>query len=300
MKSHFLFTKNQRNGIFLLVVIIVIIQCLYIFIVPIAIGISSDDIQVDQNELERFQKEVDSLKLVEIEKRKPKIYPFNPNYITDYKGYTLGMSNEEIDRLLNFRKQDKWINSAQQFQDVTKVSDSLLAVISPYFKFPDWVTNPKPKTDWVEYSKTNSDRTYTAKTYDQKIDLNKSTAEQLQKVNGIGIALSDRIIKYRNKFSGGFIADVQLQDIYGLTPEVIERITNDFTVKTPRPIQKINLNTATKEQLVTIQHIDYEIAHYIIEQRTLRDGFKSLDELTKVKAFPSNKIEIIKLYLTLD
>ena len=57
---------------------------------------------------------------------------------------------------------------------------------------------------------------------------------------------------------------------------------------------------ATREQLVTIQYIDYEIAKNIIEERTLLEGFKSLDELTKVKDFPSHKIEIIKLYLTLD
>ena len=78
------------------------------------------------------------------------------------------------------------------------------------------------------------------------------------------------------------------------------RITNEFTVKTPRQIQKINLNTATVDELVTIQHIDYELAYNIIEQRQLREGFKSLGELTKVKDFPVNKIEIIKLYLSLD
>ena len=295
LKSHFVFSRNQRNGIFLLLALIIGFECIYFFV-----DFSSEKIQVNQNELTRFQKEVDSLKLVEIENNKPKIYPFNPNFITDYKGYSLGMSNEEIDRLLAFRKQDQWINSAKQFQEVTQVSDSFLNVLSPYFKFPDWVTNPKPKPDWVDYSKTNNPKKYAAKTFDQKIDLNKATAEQLQKVNGIGAALSDRIIAYRNKFVGGFISEIQLQDIYGLSPEVIERVTNDFTVKTPRPFQKINLNTATKEQLVTIQHIDYEIAHYIIEQRTLRDGFKSLDELTKVKTFPVQKIEIIKLYLTLD
>ena len=138
------------------------------------------------------------------------------------------------------------------------------------------------------------------KTFEQKADLNTATALQLQKVNGVGVKLSDRIVKFRNKFVGGFIADVQLQDVYGLSPEVIERITNEFTVKTPRKVQKINLNTATRDQLVTIQHIDYEIAHHIIEQRTLRDGFKSLDDLTKVKNFPIQKIEIIKLYLTLN
>ncbi len=295
LKSHFVFSRNQRNGIFLLLAIIVIAECLYFFI-----DFSSKDIHVDQKELAKFRNEVDSLKLVENEINKPVVYPFNPNYITDYKGYALGMSNDEIDRLLHFRKQDKWINSTQQFQEVTKVSDSLLNVLSPYFKFPEWVTNPRPKSDWVDYSKSDTYKSNTLKAFAQKADLNKATAEELQRVNGIGVALSDRIVKYRAKFTGGFISDIQLQDIYGLSPEVIERITNDFTVKTPRAIEKINLNTATRDQLVTIQFVDYEIAHYIIEYRTLHEGFKSLDEMAKVKNFPVQKIEIIKLYLALN
>ncbi|WP_372938032.1 ComEA family DNA-binding protein [Seonamhaeicola sp.] len=288
MKSHFTFTKGQRNGIFLLILLIILFQCAYFFI-----DFSSKDIVVNQKTLAKFKNEIDSLKQIEIESRKPKIFPFNPNYITDYKGATLGMSNEEIDRLLAFRKQGKWINSTKQFQQVTKVSDSLLKIISPYFKFPEWVTNSSPK------SKTNYKYSNTPKTFNQKKDLNKATAKQLQSINGIGEVLSERIIKFRNKFVGGFIADVQLLDVYGLTPEVIERLTNEFTVKTPRQIQKINLNTATVEQLVTIQHIDYEVAHNIVEQRILREGYKSLDELLKVKDFPVNKIEIIKLYLSL-
>lgn len=283
-----MFTKGQQSGIFLLVLLIIGLLCVYFFV-----DFSSDEFKFDKQEIAKFQKEIDSLRLVEIKNRKPKIYPFNPNFITDYKGYTLGMSNEEIDRLLQFRKQDKWINSAKQFQQVTKVSDSLFNAISPYFKFPEWVTNPKSK-------KTFAYQNNKTKTVAQKIDLNKATAIQLQKVNGIGEKLSERIIRYRNKFVGGFIADVQLQDIYGLTSEVIEGITNEFTVKTPRQVQKINLNTATSDELVTIQHIDYEIAYNIVEQRTLRDGFKSFDELIKVKDFPISKIEIIKLYLSLN
>jgi len=289
MKSHFTFSKKQRNGIFLLLLIIIVLQCIYFFS-----DFSTDEIQVNKNELTKYIKEVDSLKLVQIEANKPKIYPFNPNYITDYKGSTLGMSNEEIDRLHAFRNQNNWINSAKQFQEVTKVSDSLLNIISPYFKFPEWVTQSKIKNT-SNYSSKNI-----PKTFAQKQDLNSATAKQLQSINGIGEFYSKQIIKLRNKYAGGFIADVQLQDVYGLTPEVIERIRNQFTVKTPRQIQKINLNNATIDELVTIQHIDYDIAHSIIEYRQLREGYKSLDELTKVKDFPINKIEIIKLYLSLD
>ncbi len=291
MKSHFQFSNKQRSGIFLLLLIIVVAQCVYMFM-----DFSNDEVPVNQSDLDAFRNELDSLRLVEIENNKPKIYPFNPNYITDYKGYTLGMTNEEIDRLHKFRESNRWVNSAKDFQKVTKVSDSVLAEISPYFKFPDWVTNPKPKVNFNNNSYLNNN---TPKTFAEKIDLNKATAIQLKKIYGVGEKLSERIIIYRNKFKGGFIADVQLSEVYGLSPEVIERIKNDFTVKTPRVINTFNLNTATRDELVTIQYIDYEVANNIIEERTLRDGFKSIEELTKVEDFPIKKIEIIKLYLYL-
>lgn len=288
-KSHVTFSKEQRHGIFLLIVLIIVFQCVYFFV-----DFSSEDIPVNEQELEKFTKEVDALRLLKIEESKPKIYPFNPNYITDFKGSALGMTNAEIDRLLAFRKQNKWLNSAKQFQEVTQVSDSLLNSISPYFKFPDWVTHPK-KDNSPSYSYNNK-----PKTFAQKQDLNSATAQQLQKVNGIGQVFSERIIKYRNKYKDGFIADVELQEVYGLAPEVIEKITEQFTVKNPRIIPKINLNTATTDELVTIPYVDYDLAHDIIEQRQLREGYKSIDELIKVKEFPANKIKIIELYLHIE
>ncbi|WP_044403512.1 helix-hairpin-helix domain-containing protein [Lacinutrix sp. Hel_I_90] len=289
LKSHFKFSPKQRNGIFLLLVLIVTLQCIYVFV-----DFTSNELRIDSNELKQFQAEIDTLKTLEIEKRKPKRYPFNPNFITDYKGYTLGMSNAEIDRLLLFREQEQWINSAKQFQQVTHVSDSLLAVISPYFKFPEWITNPKPKQNYESKLFTK-----TPQSEADKLDLNKATAQQLQKVYGVGEKLSERILEYRTK-NKGFIAIIELEEVYGLSPETIEEINKAFNVKTPRAIKKIKLNTATRDQLVTIQYIDYEIAHNIIEQRILREGFNSFEELTKVKDFPIKKIEIIKLYLALN
>lgn len=284
-----MFTKQQRSGVFVLFLIILILQCAYFFV-----DFSSEDYTVNHEELAQFQAEVDSLKLVSIANNKPKIYPFNPNFITDFKGYQLGMSTTEIDRLLEYRKNDKWINSVSDFKKVTQVSDSLLNKISPYFKFPDWVANSKQKRQYnYEYSRK-------PKTYEQKLNLNSATAEQLKKINGIGEKLSERIIAYRTKIGGRFISNVQLQEVYGLSSEVIERTLKEFTVKDAPTIKKIDLNKATVEELVTIQYIDYEIAHYIIQERTLREGFNSLDELTKVKDFPVKKIEIIKLYLTLN
>ena len=142
----------------------------------------------------------------------------------------MGMSTEEIDRSLAFRKENKWINSVEDFKKVTKVSDSLLNKISPYFKFPDWVTNPKSKNKYVK-------KRFKEKKFTQKIDLNLATQDQLEAVNGIGKAFSKRIIDYRNKL-GGFTNDIQLYQVYGLDFQVANSILKEFTLKTPKEIIK--------------------------------------------------------------
>lgn len=287
MKSHFQFSKKQRSGILLLVVVLLLVQSVYYFV-----DFKSKTVEYDAQSISVYQSEIDSLRRVKLESSNPVIFPFNPNYINDFKGYSLGMTTEEIDRLHAFRQTNKWINSSKDFQKVTQVSDSLLHQIAPYFKFPDWVTNPKPKVKYINPDVYSA----TPKTVTQKEDLNTASSSDLMRIYGIGETLSERIVAYRAKY-GGFIADVQLQEVYGLSPEVIKRVLSEFTVKTTVPITKININEATVEQLVTIKYIDYEIAYNIIEQRTLREGFKSFDDLTKVKDFPVKKSEIIRLYL---
>lgn len=290
MKSHFTFSKNERSGIFLLVAIILGFLSVYFFV-----DFSSEKIiDTSSNEIVKIQKEIDSLKLSTSVNSTPKIYPFNPNFITEYKAYTLGLSVKQFDKLKGYREQDKWINSISDFKKVTGVSDSLLTIISPYFKFPDWVTNPKPKK-----SNTNYTNSMVEKPYSEKIDLNKATKEELQKVSGIGEALSDRIINYRNKL-GGFSDDIQLTNVYGLEPSVIKKTTNLFTVKTPKIIDKININTASASDIATIPGVSFELAKEIWEFRRLREQIKSLSELEKIDKLSAVKLQLIQLYLYVE
>ncbi len=288
-KSHFVFNRSQRNGILLLILLIVALFGIYQFV-----DFTEENV-LDTNSLEiiEIKKEIDSLRLVEIASRKPKKYPFNPNFITDFKGYALGMSPEEIDRLKKFRDQNKWVNSVKDFQKVTKVSDSLLDEISPYFKFPDWVTNPKPKKNY------SNNKGFKEKAFQQKVDLNIATLEQLQQVSGIGEALSKRIISYKEKL-GGYSDDTQLYNVYGLNPQVVNRVLNEFTVKTPKEIIKMNLNTISASDIATIPGISFELAKKIWEFRTLRGEINDFSELEKIDGMTQRKLKGIQLYLTLD
>lgn len=286
-KSHLLFNKQQRAGILLLVIVIVALLSTYLFV-----SFSEEPIiDISSAEVKAVQAQIDSLRKAEIERRKPKLYPFNPNFITDFKAYALGMTPEEFDRLKHFRSKDQWINSVDDFKRVTRVSDSLLDVISPYFKFPDWVKNAKPKKEFT------SD-TYSERSFDQKIDLNKATENQLQEISGIGEALSKRIVVYRDKL-GGFAGDVQLYEVWGLDPLVVQRALQIFTVKTPKPIRKINVNTASASDIATIPGISFELAKRIWEYRVLHEGITDFSALEKIDGMSAHKLALIQLYLSI-
>ena len=288
IKSHFVFNRSQRNGILLLILVISGFLALNYYV-----DFSEENVlDTHSEEIIAIQKELDSLRAIEIASRKPKIYPFNPNFITDFKGYTLGMSNEEIDRLLALRKENKWINSVEDFKKVTKVSDSLLNKISPYFKFPDWVINPKPKTNYTK-------KGFKEKTFEQKVDLNIATQAQLEEVNGIGKAFSKRIIDYRSKL-GSFTNDIQLYEVYGLDYQVTNRVLNEFTVKTPKEIAKMNLNNISASDIATVPGISFELAKRIWEYRILNERIESFSELEKIEGLTERKLKGIQLYLELE
>jgi len=285
IKSHFVFNRSQQNGIFLLVIIIIVLQAIYFFA---DFSSESNSEALSQQKIETFQAQIDSIKLARAEADSLKIYPFNPNYITDFKGYTLGMSVEEIDKLHQFRDEDRWINSAKDFQKVTGVSDSLLASISPYFKFPDWVIEAEKKKSKVKAIASTPIS-----------DLNKAEAEELQKVNGIGEVLANRIVNYRTKI-GGFRSEIQLKDIYGLNYETREKLRQQFQVFKDEEFGLININKAKILDLVDVPYIKYELAREIIDYRQLHEKISSFEELSKIETFPSDKIDRIQLYLSLN
>ena len=236
LKSHFWYHKSQRNGIFIIVLLILILQSI-IFCVDFS---SEEAVNISSNKIATFQKEMDSLQLAELENAIQKPQQFNPNYITDYKGAKLGMSLQQIDRLLAFRKTNKFINSEKEFQQVTKVSDSLLNKISPYFKFPNWVLKGGRQSSngsFISDEVKNSDIKKVLST----IDINKATAEDFKTISGIGSVFSERIIKYRSKLQG-FSFESQIDEVWGLDKEVAAKVVSIFKIIEKPIIKKVNVN----------------------------------------------------------
>ncbi|MEY4963872.1 MAG: hypothetical protein RLZZ323_1191 [Bacteroidota bacterium] len=284
---YFNFSKSQRTGLFVLFVLIVFLQTLYFFV-------DFSWSTKENSEKEKWlavQTEIDSLKETN-QIRSSKLYPFNPNFISDYKGYKLGMTVKEIDRLLSFRKQNKFINSAEEFQKVTQVSDSLLRVIAPYFKFPDWVNH---KTKWKTYNNPNYP-VFVKKGKTVVTDINTATIEELVKVYGVGEVIAQRILNYKESL-GGFVTMDQLSEIWGLSPEVVVNLNKSFKVISFSGIKKVDINNASIKELSQFPYFKYTLAKQIVIYRSMNGSINSIDDLIKIKNFPVDKAKIISLYL---
>ena len=285
-----MFSREHRSGIFLLLLIILVFQIGWYFydFSPKASNPSDDEIK-----WLAMQNEIDSLK-ESSQQKKYEIKPFNPNFISDYKGSVLGMSVEEIDRLHKFREQNKYVNSAKEFQQVTKVSNELLNKISVHFKFPDWVTN-KGNSTYKDYSNSSFKKFPEKKAIIAK-DINSATKEDIMEVYGIGEKISEVIHQEKEKF-GAFASIEQLQYVWGVSPEAYLDIQKRFFVGQNPSIKKIDINNLSIKELSKFPYFDYNLARQIVIFRSANDDIKNSEDLTKIKGMPNEKIKIIALYL---
>ena len=215
IKSLFLFNKRQQRGILLLILLLVIVSAVRYYVT------TQPKEALVLNDVSEYQNKIDSLKRIAARKTDT-IYPFNPNYINDYRAYQIGLNEAEMLRLNRFRGSGTFINSPAQFQEVTQVSDQWLDRISPYFKFPAWVNNQRSIPTYTNYR-------------DRKVipsNINTATLDQLKAVYGIGPALSARIVEQRLKLNG-FIDMAQVRNVYALPDSTMVELRKHFFITTP-------------------------------------------------------------------
>lgn len=274
------FSNKHRRALVLFVVIIVLLQAVIMVVKSRSFTNETVDYKVDA----KTQLQIDSLKQLALKKFDTQ--PFNPNFISDYKGFKLGMTTAEIDKLLKFRSTGKYVNSVVEFQQITGVSTELLDKISPYFKFPEWAQNKKSNT----YAENSEPVVF------KNIDLNKATVDDLIAIKGIGDYYANAVISEREKL-GGFVSIHQIDFIKGLRPEAVKILKQNTSVKTSANITKVNVNTATKEELAQVPYINNTTARQIVVYRSKQEIPLKVEDLEKINNFPIDKLKIIRLYL---
>ena len=127
------------------------------------------------------------------------------------------------------------------------------------------------------------------------VELNSADSTTLQLLHGIGPAYARRIVKYRERL-GGFVSTDQLMEVYGFTPELLNRIRPYLKLDTDH-LRKININTLTLKQLIKHPYMEYYFARDLVNLRSRGVTFSSPDDLRAIPSCSDTLIEQLLPYL---
>lgn len=222
------------------------------------------------------------------------LFAFNPNTATIDDFVKLGLPKYIATNINNYREKGGKFKIKADFKKIYGLKEEKFAELLPYIQLPENLSPTDEKRN-VDSTKTTYTKT---ETYQPKkavaFDFNKADTTVLKNIRGIGSVLAARIVKYRDNL-GGFHSPKQLQEIYGLQPEVIEELLK--YAKFEGNVSKINVNTADEAKLKSHPYLNYKLAQVIVNYRKQHGNFKTPEDLLKIKLLDVEKVEKLKPYL---
>jgi DNA uptake protein ComE-like DNA-binding protein len=126
------------------------------------------------------------------------------------------------------------------------------------------------------------------------IELNSADTTALAELPGIGVKLAQRIINFRDRL-GGFYSVDQVGETYGLADSIFKKIKPYLHIN--GGVKKININTATRDELKLHPYIKWNLANILVEYRNQHGHYKSLEELKNISSIEETLFLKIAPYL---
>ena len=128
-----------------------------------------------------------------------------------------------------------------------------------------------------------------------KIDLNSCDTNELVTVPQFGSKRAAKLVEYRDKL-GGFHSFTQLQEVYVMQSIDTTKLKTYLYINKQK-IKKLNINTATYQELVAHPYIDAYLTKLIIHHREKNGPIRDLDELQRITHAYPELIEKLRPYL---
>lgn len=295
-KEYFNFTKGERNAFFALLFI-----TLAFIAIPFLIPNQYNWGKTDFSEFEKYEHKIDTSTKMDFEDYakqyaeyptkktiyKSDMFLFDPNKASSSDFEKIGIPKYVANRIIKFRASGAVFNIKSDFKKIYGLDENLYNDLYPYINLPE--------------TKTYADKPFDNKpNYQPKvptlIDINTADTATLNRLPGIGNVLSLRIVTFRDKL-GGFYSFEQLGEVYGLKPEVLEKIK--LKLKPEIAIQKyVLINTASALELAQHPYIKKKLADIIVNYRTQHGNFKTAEDLLKTRVIDEATVNKLRYYLS--
>ncbi len=150
-----------------------------------------------------------------------------------------------------------------------------------------------------QVTKTEDSEKPISHTHVQPFDINTADEAQISTVKGIGAVLSKRIVKFRDKL-GGFVSQTQFQEVYGLSPAVIDRLQKHAYISANFHAQPLNINTEDIQKLAAHPYLTYQQAKSIVRYREQHGPFTHIEALEELLLLDRDTLEKVAPYLAVQ
>jgi len=228
-------------------------------------------------------------------KPKGELFYFDPNTLSATGWKKLGLRDKTIGTILNYLSKGGKFKKPEDLSRIYGLFPNEFERIAPYIKIEN--IGVQTYTNGNKENKQNDNTT--PKTYTSRysiIDINTADTTALIALPGIGSKLSVRIISFRDKL-GGFYSINQVGETFALPDSTFQKIKQYLKLETTS-LRKININTATIDELKAHPYIRYSLANPIIAYRNQHGNFATIEDIKKIMVVTNEIFNKIAPYLS--
>ncbi|MER3497826.1 MAG: DNA-binding protein [Chitinophagaceae bacterium] len=220
------------------------------------------------------------------------LFEFDPNQLPAEAWKTLGIKERTVRTIQNYLAKGGRFYKPEDLKKIYGLHEEDFNRLKPYIR----IENRENKI--VVNTSSEKQNKQTKPVYKTTIlDINTADTTAFIALPGIGSKLAARIVNFRDKL-GGFYSIDQIAETYGLPDSTFQKIKSYLQIKNTE-VKKININTATKDELKLHPYIKWNLANAIVEYRNQHGNYATLEDLKKISIITAADFEKIRFYLTL-
>lgn len=275
LREYFIFTKKERVGIIILLLVSCSFLVLPYFFARKQLPLLDQPLTQELAQLKKSLLKNDEYKSTEELNIPIHLFPFNPNTIELKEWITLGVQEFLAKRIINYRNKGGQFRTPDDLRKIWGMSPEQADQLIPFVVLP-------PPIPAYRFEKKRI----------PVIDINTAGIEEWKALPGIGESISNRIIKYRER-SGGFARMEELSGVFGLQDSVVDQIKPYLRVN-PQTVPKSSLNRASAYLLALKTGIPEIIAKEIVRIRMQTGNYTDFEELKQVPNLTNDMLQRIR------
>ncbi|MBN1463441.1 MAG: helix-hairpin-helix domain-containing protein [Paludibacteraceae bacterium] len=312
-QDYWTFNRSERRGIIVLLVFIFIFLILshcidYFdwtekedmskyadFIANFEANINELDSNPDETRLNRYISEkYDTLQLFE----------FDPNTTSEADFIELGLTTKQIETITNYIDKGGRFYDPDDFRKMYGIRQKQYEYLEEYIRIEQKSTD---KANYKKHDKKHDENVYPKNNVRAEIiheikpvdfDPNTITQQELMQM-GLPDKVVENIINFRSK-GGAFNSPDDMRKIYAVDSVLFAELAPYVKIsvkKKERNIAKVELNSATYDELIAIRGIGKYFATEIIKFREKYSGIVNIDQLLEIYGMTDEKFAVIKEYV---